>query len=378
MEPNRDPLEVPPPATVESTDDALARVEDGDAAGDSLAIRSDSLVTQGDLPAESADIDDGDPQVAPEITVQDPDETLSPAVRRLVRQYDLDITGIHGTGPAGRIRVGDVIGMLGGRDGARSGDARGEDTVVEARLAGTPYRGAAGRTAERAAAQASSAPPATTVYECDLTRVLSHRRAQRRNNVEILITSYYLVACGEALRAVPEAAGNGDGADAQLGVLLTSAEGELRTTIVEAVDTLVDAGPLASFDDRLRSFDQALRAIGDAELRDASFLIHHYGLSGSVLATPTPLGVGHAASLGLGRVAPSDRRERRRRSPARGRDVLRHADIPAGSAAAEPCEPVPRTRRARAGAMARLNGRNSRRSGLRERAPTRRSAGERA
>src|SRR5436190_22273970 len=50
---------------------------------------------------------------------------LSPAVRRLVRQYDLDITGIHGTGPDGRIRVGDVIGMLGGRTdatGARAGE----------------------------------------------------------------------------------------------------------------------------------------------------------------------------------------------------------------------------------------------------------------
>ena len=36
-------------------------------------------------------------------------------MRRLVRQFDLDITGIHGTGPAGRIRVGDVMGLLGGR-----------------------------------------------------------------------------------------------------------------------------------------------------------------------------------------------------------------------------------------------------------------------
>jgi pyruvate/2-oxoglutarate dehydrogenase complex dihydrolipoamide acyltransferase (E2) component len=36
-------------------------------------------------------------------------------VRRLVRQYELDITGIHGTGPSGRIRVGDLMGLLGGR-----------------------------------------------------------------------------------------------------------------------------------------------------------------------------------------------------------------------------------------------------------------------
>ena len=298
MEPNRDPFDAPSPAAAEIAEAAapFARGADADSAGDAFAT--------GDGAAAHAESGDAEPALAPEVVLQDSEDTLSPAVRRLVRQYDLDITGIHGTGPAGRIRVGDVIGMLGGRDGAgRAGDTRGEETVVEARLVSAPDRGAAGRTVERAAAPAPlPSPTATTVYECDLSRVLIHRKSQRRNNVEILITSYYLVACAEALRAVPEVVGNVDAAEARLGVLLTSTDGEVRTTVVEAVDTVVDAGPLASFDDRLRSFDQALRAIGDAELRDANLLVHHYGLSGSVLATPTPLGTGHVASLGLGRV----------------------------------------------------------------------------
>jgi len=130
-----------------------------------------------------------------------------------------------------------------------------------------------------------------------LSRVLSHRKAQRRNDVEVLITSYYLVACAEALQAVPEVVA-GEAADTQFGVLLASTDGEVRTTLVDAVDD----SPLASIDDRLRSFDQALRAIDDADLRDANLLIHHYGLSGSLLTTPTPLGTGHVASVGIGRV----------------------------------------------------------------------------
>jgi pyruvate/2-oxoglutarate dehydrogenase complex dihydrolipoamide acyltransferase (E2) component len=32
---------------------------------------------------------------------------LSPSVRGLVKHYDLDVASIHGTGPAGRIRVGE-------------------------------------------------------------------------------------------------------------------------------------------------------------------------------------------------------------------------------------------------------------------------------
>jgi pyruvate/2-oxoglutarate dehydrogenase complex dihydrolipoamide acyltransferase (E2) component len=335
MEPNRESLDVPPHSATDIAGAAavpLAHVESvevviqtsgGDAfstpSNDAVDADADAAVTNTDaanVDSAEADIATTDAALAadepqPDIATAPPDpvDTLSPAVRRLVRQYDLDVTGIHGTGPSGRIRVGDVIGMLGGRadganratDGARSPGGFNEDTVVEARLAGTPYRGITPARAPEPAAAAAAA--ATTVYECDVSHVLAHRKAQRRNNVETLITSYFLVACGEALRAVPEAvAGGGDGSDVQLGVLLAAADGEERTTLVDAVDTIDDSGPLASLDSRLRSFDQALRAIGDAPLREASLLVHHYGLSGSLLATPTTIGAGHVASVGIGRV----------------------------------------------------------------------------
>jgi 2-oxoglutarate dehydrogenase E2 component (dihydrolipoamide succinyltransferase) len=306
MEPIREILDVTvpgaQPAAAEPSADgaASATVHDADApAGAATSEAHDAASSvEGSSAADAA----YEPAPAVDDAPRDPAETLSPAVRRLVRQYDLDITGIHGTGPAGRIRVGDVIGMLGTRsEGAsRPAEAAREpaadaDDASDARGAGTPYRGAAERAARAAAAPA--ALPATTVFECDLSRVLAHRKQQRRNQTEILLTSYCLVACGEALKSVPELV-PGDGSDAQLGVLLTSADGEVRTTLVDAFD---DA-PLASIDERMRSFDQALRAIGDADLAGAHLLIHHYGLSGSLLATPTPLGAGHAASVGVGRV----------------------------------------------------------------------------
>src|SRR5690349_13337756 len=60
------------------------------------------------------------------------DDTLSPAVRRLVRQFDLDITGIHGTGPSGRIRVGDVVALLGGRTDTGKRDAPARMAAIDA------------------------------------------------------------------------------------------------------------------------------------------------------------------------------------------------------------------------------------------------------
>jgi 2-oxoglutarate dehydrogenase E2 component (dihydrolipoamide succinyltransferase) len=286
MESNPEPLSV-------NGAGALAE-PDPDAAGDAFAaesLRAHDDTQTDEAPAELA------PQPEPPNERLNPADTLSPAVRRLVRQYDLDITGVHGTGPAGRIRVSDVIGMLGSRTDAGARTAEAARAAVEGRddderpAAPQPFR-----TPEQSpTASAFAAPPATTVFECDLSRVLGHRKQQRRNNAELLLTSYYLAACIEALKAVPEVAPGRNGTPAALGVWLHSSDGDVRTTLIEPAEG-------SAADEQLRALDQALRADGSADLANAGLLLHHYGLSGSLLATPTPLGEGHAASLGVGRV----------------------------------------------------------------------------
>jgi pyruvate/2-oxoglutarate dehydrogenase complex dihydrolipoamide acyltransferase (E2) component len=229
-------------------------------------------------------------------------DNLSPAVRRLVRQYDLDITGIHGTGPDGRIRVGDVIGMLGPRAEqavrgvttprpapAESADGPADDNTEE-----SPADDAALAPAPAPAPTAASTAPITTVFECDLARVLAHRKRLREENVELLLTGYFLAAYLEALGAVPEVA---IAAAPRIGVELTTADGDTRTLTLDASG--VAAEPLAQ---RARTIDAALRRSVGAALSDTHLLVHHYGASGSLIATPTPLGAGHVASLGIGRV----------------------------------------------------------------------------
>ena len=220
-------------------------------------------------------------------------DALSPAVRRLVRQYDLDITGIHGTGPDGRIRVGDVIGILGPR---AEQAVRGVTTPRPAPVEGddSTDNPSADSPAIASAPAAASGAPITTVFECDLARVLAHRKRLRADNVELLLTSYFLAAYVEALSGVPELA---LGAAPCIGVELTTADGDTRPLKLDVGD--VTAEPLA---ERARAIDAALRRNLGADLRSANLLVHHYGASGSLIATPTPLGAGHVASLGVGRV----------------------------------------------------------------------------
>ena len=252
-------------------------------------------------------------------TEPDPADTLSPAVRRLVRQYDLDITGVFGTGPAGKIRVGDIIGMLDGRaePRARTSEAPGRSSIAPADASARPSESSAHRdarvahteTAHQPSAQNSAEPeathavPTTTVFECDVSRVLSHRKRERERHGdgEPLVTSYFIAACLEALGAVPEIAA--DPTDStrpqaaelapRLGVSVATTDGSVRRALV--------AAPAASLDERLREVDAQLRASVDGDLSAAHVLIHYYGASGSLLATPTAIGAGHVASIGIGR-----------------------------------------------------------------------------
>lgn len=239
-----------------------------------------------------------------------PYEALSPAVRRLVRQFDLDVTGIHGTGPDGRIRVGDVMELLGGRkdSGKRDAPVRpvtpedeaealegdvGEVATATAATAATPAAELAATTTAEAPVYA--AMPTSSVFDCDLSRVLSHRKALRRDDVEILTTSYFLTAIAAALDSAPEITG---GHPPRFGLSLMTADGALRSALLDTATVPWDN----ALGERVRAIDAALRVGLDASLEGANLLVHHYGESGSLLATPTPIGTGHAASVGIGRV----------------------------------------------------------------------------
>jgi pyruvate/2-oxoglutarate dehydrogenase complex dihydrolipoamide acyltransferase (E2) component len=240
---------------------------------------------------------------AAEATPANPHDALSPAVRRLVRQFDLDITGIHGTGPEGRIRVGDVMGLLNGRTDSGNRDAPPRPAAPESDADAADDDGASLEPGAGAPLGSVVAPetaahagvPTTTVFDCDLSRVLSHRKKLRRDHVELLTTSYFLTALAAALDLAPEITG---GHAPRFGLSLSTAEGALRTALLDVATVSWDA----ALDERVRAVDASLRATLDAELATANVLVHHYGESGSLLATPTPIGAGHAASVGIGRV----------------------------------------------------------------------------
>ena len=316
MDPSREPIDIDDPASGPQSAPATSDAEPSEGsepAGDVEPREAGSPGAVGEHPRTEpcATPDDAEPASF------DPADTLSPAVRRLVRQYDLDITGMFGTGPAGKIRVGDVIGMLGHRSDSRAQTSEETSdnpigapnaaahratrpTVEDGRDPSeqTPMQASA----NDSVAGAARALPATTVFECDFGRVLSHRKRKRLPDGEPLLSSYCIAACAVALRVVPEVvASRADLPQLEareeaprVGVLLTTTGGAVRRTLVHT-----DASAL---DEQLPLIDAQLRASADDDLHPAHILIHYYGPSGSLLATPTPFGEGHFASIGIGRV----------------------------------------------------------------------------
>jgi pyruvate/2-oxoglutarate dehydrogenase complex dihydrolipoamide acyltransferase (E2) component len=226
-------------------------------------------------------------------------DELSPSVRRLVKHYDLDITGIHGSGPSGRIRVGDIMPLLGGREAEAGANGAAESDMVSAQV--TRVETAAAPLAElaqrRDAARAEQVPSvfgpgadgpiATVVFECDLGRVLKHQKQAEAQSEPIDLAAYFAFACAGALEAEPEI--NGDPRRVDLGV---------HTASDSAAVVLRNAGTLS-----LRDIDRSLRTpAAQSDETAATFSMRCYGDSGSILTFPSmPAPLTHAA-LGVGKV----------------------------------------------------------------------------
>lgn len=215
-------------------------------------------------------------------------QTLSPSVRRLIKQYGLDAAGIRGSGPGGRIRVADVMAVLGGRAAPQS--------EAEQEATGTHYAGAkpadgsveASLSSVQTARSFARHHPATTFFECDMSRVETHRKRTSGHAAAAPITAYFAFAL---LRALADCGSREALERKDLAVIMPRPDGAARSVLLERPREL--------------SFDAIGARLQDGKPDDtpdeAAWLIHHHGLTGSLLAMPTPLGERQQFSLGIGK-----------------------------------------------------------------------------
>jgi 2-oxoglutarate dehydrogenase E2 component (dihydrolipoamide succinyltransferase) len=202
---------------------------------------------------------------------------LSPAVRRVAAERNVDVTTLPGSGAGGRVTVADV-------------------TEGAGRSARVPLNRVQQRSGVALLASKATSAHAYAVVECDYERVEAVRRAERsawRDAEDFSLTYLPFVARAvvDALRAFPmlnATIGEGDALtrhrDVNLGIAVDLAHQGLVVPVVRGADTLRLRGIARGVND-LASRARAKRLLPD-DLSGGTFTITNPGASGTWMSFP--------------------------------------------------------------------------------------------
>jgi 2-oxoglutarate dehydrogenase E2 component (dihydrolipoamide succinyltransferase) len=236
---------------------------------------------------------------------------LSPAVRRLLAERGLSADQVKGSGQGGRITVEDVLSASPGAApaiGARAPQSAPAEEAGVRRVPHTPMRRRIA--AHMVESLLHTAPHVTNVFEADLSAVLADRAKRKaefdRRGVALTLTAYFVAACVDALRAVPEANARWS-EDAilvherfDIGVATALGDRGLVVPVIRDAGAMDLAGIAAALGELVaRARDDALTP---ADLRGGTFTISNHGVSGSLLAAPIVINQPQSAILGVGKL----------------------------------------------------------------------------
>lgn len=289
-------------ATVVSGD-LLAVIEAGD-----VAPQEDAASLKATAPAAGAAAEPAATPASNDAGGKDSGK-LSPAVRRLVDEHDLDPSRINGSGRDGRITKADVMHHLDAADddtvedvstggGSQVGASRNERRVPMTRLRAT--------IAKRMVEAQHNAAMLTTFNEVDLTEVIGLRSRYKEtftetHGVKLGFMSFFVRAAVEALRKFPLVNASIDGSDIvyhdyqDVGIAVSTERGLL-------VPVLRDAGLMsfADIENGIAAYGKKARegSIGLDDLTGGTFTITNGGIFGSMMSTPI-LNPPQSAILGM-------------------------------------------------------------------------------
>ena len=311
-------LEVPAPANGVIRE---LHVEDGATvtSGELLAVLEEGEVADEAPPAASSDAapaaaeSDESPAPEAESAESGASHKLSPSVRRIVEEHDLDPANVPGTGKDGRIRKADVQNYLNARSDddlssedappAPGGPPTGGPSRVEERVPMTRLRA---RIAERMVEAQSTAAMLTTFNEVDLSDVIALRKRYKEAfaeeyGVKLGFMSFFVRAAADALKKFPVVNASVEGKDIlyhnyqDIGIAVSTERGLL-------VPVLRDTGQLSFGEIEQAIADLGRRgrdgSIGIEELTGGTFTITNGGIFGSMLSTPI-LNPPQSAILGM-------------------------------------------------------------------------------
>ena len=224
-------------------------------------------------------------EVAPK---RDMNPTLSPAVRKIVAENNIDINSIQGSGKDGRVLKGDLISLMGAnpKPSERKIQYGEEERIKMSRLRQT--------IAKRLKQAQENAALLTTFNEVDMSSVMEMRKEnqedfQSRYGIKLGFMSFFVKACVVALKNFPAVNAEIDGDEIiyKNYYNISFAVGTDKGLVVPVLRN-ADELSFADIEKNIKEISEKARdgKLTIEDLQGGTFTISNGGVYGSMLSTP--------------------------------------------------------------------------------------------
>ena len=223
-----------------------------------------------------------------QVNIEKDNQTLSPAVRKIVDENNIDLKSVKGTGKDGRILKGDLINLMGINPppSERKIKYGQEERIKMTRLRQT--------IAKRLKQAQENAALLTTFNEVDMTSIMKMRKEnqedfQNRYGVKLGFMSFFVKACVVALKNYPAINAEIDG-DTIVYKNYYNISFAVGTDKGLVVPVLKDADELsfAEIEKNIKEISEKAKEgkLVIEDLQGGTFTISNGGVYGSMLSTP--------------------------------------------------------------------------------------------
>ena len=215
-------------------------------------------------------------------------QTLSPAVRKIVAENNIDLATVQGSGKDGRVLKGDLISMMGvtPKPSERKIQYGQEERIKMTRLRQT--------IAKRLKQAQENAALLTTFNEVDMTNIMQMRKEnqedfQSRYNIKLGFMSFFVKACVVALKNFPAVNAEIDGDEIVYKNYynISFAVGTDKGLVVPVLRN-ADELSFADIEKNIKEISEKARdgKLAIEDLQGGTFTISNGGVYGSMLSTP--------------------------------------------------------------------------------------------
>ena len=215
-------------------------------------------------------------------------QVLSPAVRKIVEEKNIDINRVRGSGKDGRVLKGDLISLMGANPlpSERKAQFGEEERIKMSRLRLT--------IAKRLKQAQENAALLTTFNEVDMTGIMEMRKEnqedfQSRYGIKLGFMSFFVKACVAALKTFPAVNAEIDGEEIiyKNYYNISFAVGTDKGLVVPVLKN-ADELSFADIEKNIKVISEKARdgKLTIEDLQGGTFTISNGGVYGSMLSTP--------------------------------------------------------------------------------------------